>query len=190
MEEKVTWTCFHCGFATSDTAEAEAHFGDLDNEQALCQWWLATSAEDRNQELQSAYRELNAEREENAALKTKIEGLEYRIDGIEAQISSRFKGCRSIDEAWHKYDAMEGRALAAEEKLRRFEAMFEDVPLGKEVEEASGYLIHHDVMDKQYLPLYLQCRQQPHIKDPVQSATDMLVGMWMMVLRFRKAVRL
>lgn len=34
-----TWRCFHCGFATSDPLEAEAHFGARDDEgPALCKF--------------------------------------------------------------------------------------------------------------------------------------------------------
>jgi len=112
------WNCFHCGFATDDPREAASHFGDRDDEEPMCLHWSRLSTEERLGQFQSLQQELDAERDENAQLRTKIEGLEYRVEGIESQVASRFKGCRSINDAFHLYDSMEGRALAAEERLK------------------------------------------------------------------------
>lgn len=68
------------------------------------------------EELQGKIQELDAERAENATLRSKIEGLGYWVDGVEAEVASRFKGCRTVNEAWCAYDSMEGRALLAEEQ--------------------------------------------------------------------------
>ena len=114
---RATWICFHCGFQSSDQAEAAAHFGDRDEEMPLCRWWRDTPDAERVQELQSTIRELDAERAENATLRSKIESLEYQVDGIESEVSSRFKGCRTVQEAWCAFDSMEGRALLAEKNL-------------------------------------------------------------------------
>lgn len=111
------WLCFHCGFQTSDHREAASHFGDSDDERPLCVTWSALNAEGKASEYQSALRELNAERDENLVLKTKIEGLEYRLSAFENLLYSRFPNCRTLDQAFNMYDSMEGRALAAEERL-------------------------------------------------------------------------
>lgn len=110
------WVCFHCGFTTGDEAEAKAHFGDRDDEEPLCLTWHDLDADGRASEYQSVIQELNGEREENAALRTKVEGLEYRVDGQLSDIRSftPFRKCSGINEVFHVYDSIEGRALAAE----------------------------------------------------------------------------
>jgi hypothetical protein len=116
---QATWRCFHCGFESADPAEAEAHFGERDDAEEfkpLCKWWKRIDDGERAQTLQDTIQQLNAERDETARLLVKIEGLEYRLTGFEDLTYSRFK-VRSINDAYSLYDSMEGRALAAEEKL-------------------------------------------------------------------------
>lgn len=76
------WCCFHCGFETSDYQEAEAHFGERDDPEEfkpLCRWWKRMSSEERGQALQDTIQELAAEREENARMRTQVEGLEEAL---------------------------------------------------------------------------------------------------------------
>lgn len=118
---RATWRCFQCGFETADEKLAAAHFGDGDGSEGrpLCLDWKDLDADGRASQMQSYLQELNGERDENAKLRQEIEGLEYQVSGISAAVSSRFKGCTTINEAWQKYDSMEGRALAAEWPLER-----------------------------------------------------------------------
>lgn len=109
------WRCFHCGFETDDPKEAEAHFGKRDDEAALCLSWQSLDDAGRAELLRSTIRELNGEREDNERYRGKIEG-------ISSEISSRFNGCTTINQAWCKYDSMEGRALLAEAELDRLRA--------------------------------------------------------------------
>lgn len=116
-----TWRCFHCGFETASATEAEAHFGERDDAEEfkpLCKWWSKLSAEERAAQFQDVLQQLNQERDEASRLLRKVEGLEYRVESQESEIASRFKGCRSINDAWHAFDIMEGRALWAEQQLR------------------------------------------------------------------------
>ena len=115
--EKRVWRCFHCGFETSDRKEASGHFGEFGEEYPLCIHWADLDADGKASEFQSINAELEGEHEENLKLRQQVEQLEYLTGSQEADISSRFKGCRTINEAFFKYDSMEGRALAAEEKL-------------------------------------------------------------------------
>jgi len=120
--EKETWRCFHCGFETANRAEAEAHFGDRDDAEEfkpLCRWWASMSPKERGETLQDTIEQLNSERDENAVLRSKIDGLEYRIHGIVSEIKSfkPFRNCESIHQVFYVYDSMEGRMLVAEEKL-------------------------------------------------------------------------
>ena len=110
------WRCFHCGFETSDHKEGAAHFGDRDDESPICITWASLSVEERLGEYQALTRELNGERDENARLRSREEYLEFRLLEFENLLGSRFKGCRTINDAYNLYDSMEGRALAAEER--------------------------------------------------------------------------
>lgn len=122
VAEKQTWRCFHCGFETSDKTEASGHFGEFGEEYPLCIHWSDLDADGKASEFQSINAELEGEREENLKLRQQVEQLEYLTGSQEAAISSRFKGCRTINEAFFKYDSMEGRALAAEERIAALEA--------------------------------------------------------------------
>ena len=119
--EQQTWRCFHCGFETSDKTEASGHFGEFGEEYPLCIHWSDLDADGKASEFQSINAELECAREENLKLRQQVEQLEYLTGSQEADISSRFKGCRTINEAFFKYDSMEGRALAAEERIAALE---------------------------------------------------------------------
>jgi hypothetical protein len=117
-EARQVYRCFHCGFETADEKEAAAHFGDRDEEFALCQMWASITADDKIRELQSTIRELEGERQDNALLRVRIEGLEYRFEGQRSEIHSfkPFRECDTIQQVFNVYDSMEGRALAGEEQ--------------------------------------------------------------------------
>lgn len=108
-----TWICFHCGFETSDHNEAQSHFGERDDAQEFsptCTWWSKLTAEERIQEIQDLLQQITQERDENSLLRTRIEDLEYRVEGQLSEIHGfrPFRAC----------DSIEGRALLAEEQLR------------------------------------------------------------------------
>ena len=75
-EAESTWRCFHCGFCTTDYEQAEAHFGDRDEEMALCVWWKESTDLERFQALQDAIEEQNAALAEVARLREKAELLD------------------------------------------------------------------------------------------------------------------
>lgn len=115
-----SWRCFHCGFETVDYREARSHFGDRDEESPLCLTWRDLDADGRASEYGSVLEQLVQEREENARLCTMNDGLEYQVTGqIHAIKSFRpFRDCETINQVFHVYDSMEGRALVAEAALR------------------------------------------------------------------------
>jgi len=122
----IPWRCFHCDFVTNDLGEAQAHFGDRDDADEftpICKWWDRLSEDERLANHQQTLKELEAERNETDRQRVAIEGLEYQIDSILAQIKSfkPFRGCNSIYDVFCVYDSMEGRALAAEERLAEIE---------------------------------------------------------------------
>lgn len=126
----IPWRCFHCDFITSDPVEAEAHFGDRDDAsefKPICKWWTWMSESERIAALQGTIRDLNAEQRENMSLRTAIEGLEYQVGLLYNKEFNGYKPFReakvtSVYEAFCLYDSMEGRALAAEEKLAAIES--------------------------------------------------------------------
>lgn len=122
-EARAAWRCFHCGFETTDRAEAAGHFGDRDDEHAICVTWNSLNADGKLAEWQATWGQLLELQGENSRLRHKIEGLEYLLGSQEADIAQKFKGARGLTEAWQKFDSMEGRALAAEQ--RRDEARAE-----------------------------------------------------------------
>lgn len=123
------YRCFHCGFETADDAEAAAHFGDRDEEFALCQMWASLTADDKVKEFQSTIRELEGERQDNALLRVKIEGLEFQVEGQRSEIHSfkPFRECNTIHQVFNVYDSMEGRALAAEEERDQWKQRAEEL---------------------------------------------------------------
>lgn len=129
MEEilsAIPWRCFFCDFVTRDSHEAAAHFGcrdDAEEFKPLCKWWACMSENERAQTLQQYIRDKNEDERTISSQRAAIEGLEYQVESLVAQIRSYapFRDCSSIYEVFCKFDSMEGRALAAEERLRAVE---------------------------------------------------------------------
>lgn len=111
------WICFHCGFETADEAEASEHFGTRDDAEPFCVMWSQLSEDERAQECLSGYSELERERAENLRLMAINEAYEYRLETMESAILSRFR-IKSLEDVWSEYHSMQGRALAAEARLR------------------------------------------------------------------------
>lgn len=125
IAQPTIWLCFHCGFETSDHTEAAAHFGDCDDAKEftpICNWWKNLSPEDKVHTLQNSIIQYNESQEELRQARSEIETLECQLNAATNAIGSRFKGCTVINEIFNLYDSMEGRALAAEEKLEGLES--------------------------------------------------------------------
>ena len=122
----IPWRCFHCDFITTDPFEAQAHFGDRDDAEEfkpICKWWASMTHEDKLLQFQQALKALEQERRETDRQRVHIEGLQYQADLIISQIKSYkpFRDCSSIYDVFCVYDSMEGRALAAEQRLVEIE---------------------------------------------------------------------
>ena len=131
------WRCFHCDFVTNDPAEAQAHFGDRDDAEEfkpICKWWDRMDADERIKTLQDALKDLETERRQNDSARVAIEGLTYQVDCIPSAIKSYkpFRQCNTIYDVFCVFDSMEGRALAAEQRLAQIETL--EVP---ETDEAA-----------------------------------------------------
>lgn len=60
------WRCFQCDFATTDRAQAAAHFGDRDDPEEckpLCKWWTMMSKDEKLEQFQDLIMQLNEARE-------------------------------------------------------------------------------------------------------------------------------
>jgi hypothetical protein len=112
------WVCFHCGERFTTWGSAEDHFGKNPHDTPACiikagderglVMELRKSQQDAEDQLQRA---LQAERE--------IEVLEIRVQALTTDFKSfkPFKDCESANQAFFVFDSMEGRALAAEERI-------------------------------------------------------------------------
>ena len=127
------WRCFQCDFVTSDPEEALAHFGDRDDGEEfkpICKWWAGMDDDERKRTFQDLQRDFARGAEENMRLNDKIEGLECNLEALTIAIRGYkpFRGCSSIYDVFCLYDSMEGRALAAEERLAELQKQYEPEP--------------------------------------------------------------
>lgn len=107
------WRCFFCNEVFTDEAAARNHFG-LDEEwTAGCIDPLTKDEKERRADQVQFYIELDGERERSAALQDKA----YLLGHWEDDLKRHFNGAKSVNQAMLMYEAMETRALAAEEKL-------------------------------------------------------------------------
>jgi len=115
------WTCFHCGETFHVEVQARGHFGsDVDGE-PMCVMRANAFARFPRTEWPLMYRmrELEAEVGQLRAdawdehCKTFYARLESEIRGT----AGVFKDCRTLRDVFNLYDSMEGRAIAAEERL-------------------------------------------------------------------------
>ncbi len=112
------WTCFNCGFETSDEKEASAHFGDQDDATSLCHDWAKESVDEHLKTCQQYIIMLDHEREENYKLRQQNEALEYQVGTFESTIKSYkpFRECKNIQDVFNVYDSMEGQKIVAEQE--------------------------------------------------------------------------
>lgn len=130
--QAIPWRCYHCDFITNDPAEAQSHFGDNDDPSEftpICKWWSGKDEVECLSAYQDLQRDFVKEQNENYSLRKQIEGLEYQVDSNRSRVWSGyrpFRECTSINEIFCVYDSMEGRALAAEEKVKNLTKSLRD----------------------------------------------------------------
>ena len=112
------WTCFHCGETFSIAKQrhyqgaldaAREHFGSGVCDEPLCKIATLPHAE-------LVRRVRAAEESERAALTARDEA-DAQAEAAHSELSSlgsRFKGAKTVYDAWCMFDSMEGRALTAE----------------------------------------------------------------------------
>jgi hypothetical protein len=113
------WVCFHCGERFTTIGNAEDHFGKRPEITPACRIKLG---EERG--LVMELRKAEASRDEwmDQALRgrAEIEHLECKVESLTTAMQGYkpFRECRSINDAFFVFDSMEGRAIAAEERLK------------------------------------------------------------------------
>lgn len=109
------WTCFHCGETFLTVKSAREHFGlDPTFFEPACVERLTNSDSDLIKRTRKAEREAS-----EARARVLILGEDLNAsDHWKAVYLPKMGGAKHLSEAFMNYDAMEGRALAAEEKLR------------------------------------------------------------------------
>lgn len=107
------WTCFHCGMTFHKPEDAREHFGaDASWEPACLDRLKHTDQEILDRARRAEEAEQHAEK-----LRAEAEAEAEQVHLHLASLGTYFPGCRYIHEAFHLYDTMEGRALAAEATL-------------------------------------------------------------------------
>lgn len=106
------WRCFHCDEVFTDRQSAQDHFGLDDIEPPACIQVL-TEGERAIVEDRRHWRNRALAAESEAEQKA----YEAHLLTFDLSWSRQFRGARSLNEAFHVFDAMEGRALAAEAAL-------------------------------------------------------------------------
>jgi hypothetical protein len=110
------WTCFHCGETFMHERAARDHFGATPDKEPGC--ILKLTSEDR-----SLIRRLRAYEAEVERLRHDIEFETTASQVFSGKLQSLlnsyapFRGCRSLQDVFNRYDSVEGRAPSAEEQL-------------------------------------------------------------------------
>jgi hypothetical protein len=122
------WVCFHCGERFTTLGSAQDHFGSTPESRAGCLIdrvaLEAGTDTQRGRGLLMELRRVEGERDEwmNQALagRNEIEALECRVESLTTAMKSYkpFRECDSIRDVFFVFDSMEGRAIAAEERLK------------------------------------------------------------------------
>lgn len=113
------WTCFHCGETFTTWVGARDHFGATPGDRAAC---LIKLGDERGLVMELRKAEQRAEEQMERALQAErdLEHTQCIVSSLSDSMHGfkPFQKCNSINEVFFVYDSMEGRALAAEEKLR------------------------------------------------------------------------
>lgn len=111
------WTCFHCGETFTTVGNAEDHFGATPIALPGCLLKVQLGNE------RGMLMELRKLQEENTRLHTEISDEVWNDRAFYARLEldlmsyGPFRKCKTIQDVFNLYDSMEGRALAAEERV-------------------------------------------------------------------------
>lgn len=104
------WVCYHCGWVCNTRAEGLDHFGYDESEMPTC-IVVATETQQAIVEDRRFWK--------NRALRAEddLEQAEHIASSFTWDLRSKFKGAKSVTEAWQKYETLEGENLALKEKI-------------------------------------------------------------------------
>jgi hypothetical protein len=113
------WRCFHCDEVFRTRGGAEDHFGKYINSTPGCILKVQFGDE------RGLLMELRRVQEENEHLRQQMNEEYWSMAAYAAHLKTHiqsyrpFRKCDTLQDVFHVYDSMEGRALAAEERLSR-----------------------------------------------------------------------
>jgi hypothetical protein len=113
------WTCFHCGETFHREKTAREHFGEYTGFDPACIERLKFSDAELMRRVRVA--ESLAERD-RAAMSHAVEERDAEYARIPAFLR-RFEGTQTLNDVFHLYDSMQGRAIAAEAILAKLSEM-------------------------------------------------------------------
>jgi hypothetical protein len=114
-KEQEGWRCFHCHEKFTTTGAAADHFGTFINSTPGCIMTVQLGGE------RGLLMELRRTQDENAHLRQQMDEEYWDREAFNAHLKTLiqsyrpFKPCSTLQDVFHIYDFMEGRALAAEE---------------------------------------------------------------------------
>jgi len=113
------WTCFYCGDTFTTQGSASDHFGGDPGATAGCKI-KAGDELGLLMELRKAEALVESWKLRALDAESQVEALQHHVNNLRVTIQSynAFRECSSIQDVFNIYDSMEGRALAAEERLR------------------------------------------------------------------------
>jgi len=109
------WKCFFCGEIFGDAITASRHFGEDIGSQPGCIDPLRKDEKARLRKLQLARYEERRARQDRDKVQDQADAYHAQCAELERLFG---KGRSTAHQAWRELDSMEGRALAAEEKVR------------------------------------------------------------------------
>lgn len=103
------WRCFHCDEVFTDEANARLHFGSFIDSEPGCSALVVAQLRDHEEEVRRLRSDIEAEATSSEAFYSRLRLLlkSYRP----------FRACSNLQDVFNIYDSMEGRALAAEQRL-------------------------------------------------------------------------
>lgn len=114
------WRCFHCEDVFTDPVAAAAHFGTGEQHQAGCIEKLSAPEKNLVLALRKVCDEFHALQ---FRVSEEITNDEYFYGRLRRSLATipKFKDCISLHDVFNLFDSLEGRVLAAEERLARLQ---------------------------------------------------------------------
>ncbi len=122
---RASWRCFHCNEVFTTEQDARSHFGFSEFHKPSCCMKMEAGDKGLAAQLREALDDASRLRDEISDESAFEKQYHARLESDIKYLAKQFRECRTLRDVFNVYDSMEGRALAAEERLaeaRRNEA--------------------------------------------------------------------